>query len=88
MSHNSIEQRLKRIETRLCKLMEHFGVDPYEPYYSESNQHGGSLGTHAQSEEAAAQPVADAGRDREPDEPQRNGSLLRRFLPPLPGARS
>ena len=31
MNHNSIENRLKRIETRICKIMEALNIDPYEP---------------------------------------------------------
>ena len=33
MRNESIEDRLKRIEARLCQLMLHLGLDPYQKTY-------------------------------------------------------
>lgn len=29
-AHDSVERRLQRIESRLVRLMQHLGLDPYE----------------------------------------------------------
>ena len=33
MTEQSLEMRLKRIESRLCQLMLHLGLDPYQQAY-------------------------------------------------------
>jgi len=33
MNHQSVEDRLKRIEARLVQLMLHLGLDPYQQAY-------------------------------------------------------
>jgi len=30
LDHDSVERRLQRIESRIVRLMMHFGLDPYE----------------------------------------------------------
>ena len=29
-AHDSVERRLQRLESRMVRLMQHFGLDPYE----------------------------------------------------------
>ena len=37
MKEQTVEERLKRIEARLCQLMMHLGLDPYKQIYKIEN---------------------------------------------------
>lgn len=77
---NSIENRLMRIETRLCILMEALGVEPAK------TTHPKGRGNNTQSNEAAHQPYDYQGDEAGTEGVARRRSIFHRLLSQVPGS--
>ena len=71
---NSIENRLMRIETRVCLIMEALGLDPSNTTHSESRRH---YPQGAQPEFQQGAPRGDQGGAQATD---RRSSFVHKFL--------